>query len=244
MIASKTDIITRLKRDILPLGGLRQALPGTVTDMGLGFMEDAFPFRTFPLGAVHELVNEGPEAGAATAGFTAGLLSGLMKKGGAAVWIGSSRNLFPPALKMFGIEPDRVLFIDLYKEKDILWALEEALKCEGLSAVVGEMPGLSFTASRRFQLAVEQSRVTGFILRSNPRSLHTNACVSRWKIKPLPTQADDDLPGLGFPRWQVELLKIRNGRPGAWQVEWEAGRFRPVTEITPSILLEPKRKTG
>jgi protein ImuA len=167
-----------------------------------------------------------------------------MKKGGAAVWIGSSRNLFPPALKMFGIEPDRILFIDLQKEKDILWSLEEALKCEGLSAVVGEMPGLNFTTSRRFQLAVEQSRVTGFILRSNPRSLHTNACVSRWKIKPLPTQADDGLPGLGFPRWQVELLKIRNGRPGAWKVEWEAGRFRPVTEITPSILLEPKRKTG
>ncbi len=237
-------MITRLKSEILPLGGLRQALPGAVTDMGLGFMEDAFPFRTFPLGAIHEFVSEGPETRAATAGFTIGLLSGLMKKGGVAVWIGSFRNLFPPGMKMFGIEPDRVLFIDLQKEKDILWSLEEALKCEGLAAVVGEMSGLSFTASRRFQLAVEQSRVTGFILCSNPLSLHTNACVSRWKIKPLPTEADDGLPGLGFPRWQVELLKIRNGKPGAWQVEWEAGRFRPVTEIIPSILLEPKRKTG
>src|ERR1700694_3248592 len=132
MTASKTDTITRLKREILPLGGLRQNLPGAVNDMGLGFMEDAFPFRTFPQGAVHEFVSEGPETRAATAGFTSGLLSGLMKKGGVAVWIGSSRNLFPPGMKMFGIEPDRVLFIDLQKEKDILWSLEEALKCEGL----------------------------------------------------------------------------------------------------------------
>src|ERR1700684_950556 len=106
--------------------------------------------------------------------------------------------------------------------------MEEALKCSGLAAVVGEMPELSFTTSRRFQLAVEQSRVTGFVLRSHPRNLNTNTCVSRWKIKPLPSHAEDDLPGLGFPRWQVELQKIRNGKPGVWQVEWAAGGFRPV----------------
>jgi protein ImuA len=110
--------------------------------------------------------------------------------------------------------------------------------------VIGEIPEISFTTSRRFQLAVEQSRVTGFVLRSNPRNLNTNACVSRWKIKPMPTYTEDDLPGPGFPRWQVELLKIRNGKPGIWQVEWSARGFRTVTGIIPSIVLEPKRKTG
>ena len=103
--------------------------------------------------------------------------------------------------------------------------MEEALKCDGLSAVIGEMQELSFTASRRLQLAVEQSRVTGFILRHNPRNLNTTACVTRWKITSLPSELADDMPGVGFPRWNVELLKIRNGKPGAWQIEWTAGPF-------------------
>jgi protein ImuA len=244
MFAKKTDIFTRLKREILPLEGFRSAIPGSVMDLGLGFMEEAFPNGSFPLGAVHELISEGAESIAATAGFISGLLGGLMKNGGAAVWIGSSRILFPPALKAFGIHPDQIVFIDLQKERDTLWAMEEALKCEGLAAVIGEIPEISFTTSRRFQLAVEQSRVTGFVLRSNPRNLNTNACVSRWKIKPMPTYTEDDLPGPGFPRWQVELLKIRNGKPGIWQVEWSARGFRTVTGIIPSIVLEPKRKTG
>ena len=103
---------------------------------------------------------------------------------------------------------------------------------------------LSFTVSRRFQLAVEQSQVTGFIHRSNPRILNTNASVSRWKINPLPTETYDALPGLGFPRWNVELLKIRNGKPGTWHMEWSDHRFNLINKPIPSIIPEPKRKTG
>ena len=38
----------------------------------------------------------------------------------------------------------------------MLWVIEEALKCEGLAAVIGEIKELSFTQSRRLQLAVEK----------------------------------------------------------------------------------------
>ncbi len=150
--------------------------------------------------------------------------------------------MFPPALKSFGIAPDKIIFIDLKKEKEILWAMEEALKCDSLSAVVGEMKELSFTNSRRLQLAVEQSRVTGFILRNNTRNFSTTACVTRWKIAPLPSESDD-MPGVGFPRWNVELLKVRNGKPGSWQIEFAAGHFSLISKIT-TITLEQKKKTG
>ena len=167
-----------------------------------------------------------------------------MRNGGVAVWVSPSKTIFPPALKQFGIEPDRIVFIDLQKEKEILWTMEEALKCEGLAAVVGEIPEISLTASRRLQLAVEQSRVTGFILRNHPRNLHTNACISRWKITPLPSELIDDMPGIGFPRWNVELLKIRNGKPGTWQMEWASGRFHLIPSFTTSTREDQKTKTG
>ncbi len=166
-----------------------------------------------------------------------------MKKGGASIWINPSQTIFPPALKSFGIAPERIIFIELRKEKEMLWAMEEALKCEGLSAVIGEIKELGFTDSRRLQLAVEQSQVTGFVLRNNPRNINTTACITRWQIKSLPSELENKMPGVGFPRWNVDLLKVRNGKPGNWQMEWVAGKFRHIPE---SGLLVPvqQRKTG
>jgi protein ImuA len=244
MPMANSDIIARLKKDILPLEGLKVIQAGEEPDLGLGIINAAFPQGNFPLGAVHEFISEGPESATATSGFISGLTGSLMKKGGVLVWISASRKVFPPALQQFGIQPERIIFIDLQKEQDLLWTIEEALKCSGLAAVVGEINELSFTSTRRFQLAVEQSRVTGFIIRTNPRNLHANACVSRWKIKSIPSEFMDDLPGLGFPRWQVELLKMRNGKPGNWQIEWSSGRFRLMIETLPSLLIEQKRNTG
>ncbi len=243
MNTSKAAIIAQLQKDILPLQGFKAVSKNTVEDIGLGVIKDAFPNHQFPLGAVHEFIAASPETAAATGGFVAGILASLMRKGGAAIWISAYRTIFPPALQSFGIAPDKIIFVDLHKEKEMLWVIEEALKCEGLAAVVGELPELSFTASRRLQLAVEQSRVTGFILRYNPRNINTTACVTRWNITPLPSQLDGKMPGVGYPRWKVDLLKVRNGNPGNWQVEWVEGRFRHVPAFS-VVITEQQKKTG
>lgn len=240
MLNTKADIIAQLQREILPLQGYKSAANGVCFDGGLGPIKYAFPNGSFPLGAVHEFFCTKAEDASASSGFIAGILSSIMHRSGAALWVGSSQLIFPPALKTFGIEPDKIIFVNVANEKERLWAMEEALKCNGLSAVLGEIQEVSFTESRRLQLAVEQSRVTGFILRRNPKNLST-ACVTRWKITPLPTQSADGLPGLGFPRWNVELLKVRNGKPGIWELEWAAGGFRHVSKMA-SIGKEQHKK--
>src|SRR5690606_29282234 len=133
----------------------------------------------------------------------------------------------------YGVDPSRVIFIEVKKEADIAWVMEEALKCAPLSAVVSEMEELTFTASRRLQLAVEQSHVTGFVVRRNCRKVNTTACVSRWQISSLPGVDIDDLPGMGYTRWRVDLLKIKNGLPGTWDIRWVQGRFQ-VNPLTPA----------
>ncbi|MEZ2441727.1 ImuA family protein [Chitinophaga sp. RCC_12] len=243
MPADKAAIIAGLQRDILLLQGFKQA-SNTSVDMGLGRVTAAFPNATFPTGAIHEFMSAAAEHTAAATGFIGGLLNALMQGGGACIWISTCRTLFPPALKTFGIEPERIIFVDLKREKDVLWAMEEALKCEGLAAVIGEVRDIGFTASRRLQLAVEQSRVTGFIIRRESTAVNTTACVSRWRITPLASEPEDGLPGVGYPRWNVELLKIRNGKPGTWQIEWSAGRFRLMDEQLSSAPPELIRKIG
>lgn len=243
MTAAKADIIVQLKKEILSLQGFKTKGNAEALDILPGIITEAFPNSQFPTGAVHEFLSTSAEDAAATCGFVSGILSSLMHKKGACVWITSSLSIFPNALTSFGIVPDKVVFVRLQKEKEILWAMEEALKFDGLAAVIAETKELSFTNSRRLQLAVEQSHVTGFILRCNPKDITNTACVSRWKITSLPGELEDNMPGVGFPRWNVELLKIRNGKPGAWQIEFIEGKFYPVykTVVIPQLQ---QKKTG
>jgi len=199
-------------------------------DLGPPAIRRSLPGSVFPLGVNHEFICPDKESLTASIGFIAGILSSLMKKKGLVFWISATHRVFPPALVQFGIDPARIIFIHIVKEKEILWAMEEALKCEALAAVVGELSFLDLTQSRRLQLATEQSCVTGFILRCRPRILHTTASVCRWHIRPLGSETENGLPGIGYPRWQVDLLKVRNGKPGSWSLEWVDGKIREISE--------------
>lgn len=228
---NRHEIVNRLKQDLLRWQGV--AMHESLTErIGLGPVEDAFPGGVFPAYGVHEFISMCREESAATSGFMGGLLSRLMVDGAVCLWISTARMLFPPAVTAFGMPPDRIVFVDVARERDVLWATEEALKCGGLAAVVAELQDMDFAQSRRLQLAVEKSRVTGLILRSNPRFVGSTACAARWHIRPQPSVLADGLPGVGFPRWEVELLKVRNGNPGCWQLEWSEARFVPVMPET------------
>jgi protein ImuA len=241
MGTQQADIIAGLQKDMLLLSGFKPVTTNSGNNGGLALISKSFPNNTFPSGAVHECICNGAEHAAASYGFIGAVVGSLMKSGGASVWISSSPIIFPPALQQFGIDPAKVLFIHPKTQKDILAVTEEALKCEGFSAVVSDIKELGFIESRRYQLAVEQSNVTGFIVRHQPKNMST-ASVARWKITSL-ASGEYELPGLAFPRWNIKLLKIRNGKPGTWEMEWKDGRFN-LLEKEETIIVEQLRKIG
>ncbi|SFW26959.1 ImuA family protein [Chitinophaga sancti] len=218
MLTNKAEVIKRLQQDILHLQGFKSKNSEEHL-LGLGPVEAAFPNGIFATGVIHEFVSEGSEETAATFGFVSGVLSKLMTDARPCIWVCPSRNLFPLALKKFNIETTRIIFIETATDQESLWVMEEALKCDGIAVVVGEIPRISFSQSRRLQLAVEKSKVTGFLLRSF-KAQHVLASVAKWHISPLPGLCLDGMPGVGFPQWKVELVKVRNGKPGSWKVAW------------------------
>ena len=215
--ATKKNIIAQLKEDILQLEGFKPQTAIKEVDFGLGPLEKAFPYSQFPTSALHEFLCDEEEHTASTNGFLSILLSVLMQNEKSCIWISPFPQVFPPALKKFGIHPDRIIFIQLRKDRDILWAMEEALKCAGLAAVIAELHDFNFAQSRRLQLTIENSRITGFVLRKNSEKINTTACTARWRITPLPSFIERGLPGVGFPQWQVELLKVKNGKSGVFK---------------------------
>jgi len=240
---TKSNIITQFKNEIFSLQRFKTPLHSAVLDVGLQPIKNAFPGAEFPLGSIHEFLCETIEDVAATNGFIAGITSAFMRNGRVAIWISPTRTIFPPALKSFGISPEKVIFIDLQNEKESLWVIEKALKCDGLSAVIGETRHLSLITSRRLQLAVEKSLVTGFIIRTNRNNINATACIARWRVKHLKTVSENHLPGVGFPRFNIELLKVRNGKPGNWQLEWAAGKFRHISNVA-VVIPQQQKKAG
>ena len=239
------ELLNKLQQDILMWQGVKPAASNS-EQLGLGEIEQAFPGGIFPKSAIHEFITIVNEDSAASGGFIAGLLAILMQDGAACVWVSTARRVFPPALSAFNVAPERIIFMDVKTQKEVLWVTEEALKCEGLAAVVSELHEINLVESRRMQLAVEESGVTGFILRKDANKSASSVATARWHISPLPSETEEGMPGLGFPRWQVELLKVKNGTPGSWQMEWAGENFKPVNKgvQVPEWAEQERRQIG
>src|SRR3977135_1178858 len=135
-----------------------------VLPFGLKAIDRHLPGGGLALGALHEVAGGGNGAidGAAAALFTAGIAA---RTRGKVLWCLTRQDLFAPALAQAGLNSDRVIYLQGGDEKTILACFEEGLRHGGLGAVVAEVVRLPMTASRRLQLAAEESGTIGIALR-------------------------------------------------------------------------------
>jgi protein ImuA len=216
---AKQALLDRLRARLARLdhgARTRQVLPLELADRVL-------PGGGLARGCLHELCG-----GAAAAGFAAALLGRLAADGHVA-WIGPRDDLFAPGLSALGLAPERLIVVRARARDARLWALEEALRSPGLTAVLAEVDRLTLTQSRRLQLAAEAKGVTAFLLR--PLAESPSAAMTRWLITSLPEEAatGDASRAWRPPRWRVELVRCRGGRTGAWTIAWREGGFHEIT---------------
>ena len=81
------------------------------------------------------------------------------------LWCLRERDLITPALARAGLDPNRVIYCETWKDRGVLPTMEEGLHCHMLGAVVGAQIRLSLTAARPLQLAAGASGVTGIVIR-------------------------------------------------------------------------------
>lgn len=257
--------LERLRRHIRRLEGFGGTLAGAnrrILPFGIDEIDGRLPDGGIVRGALHEIF--AADAGIATAfcALLAGRLSGHrnvavtemgtgmeMKTGaetgsGAILWCERPRTLdagalYGPALRQFGIDPARLILVRARRDADVLWAMEEGLRCARLAVVVGEAQTISLTASRRLQLAAGESGVTALALRPASDRPPPSAALTRWRLAAAgrgdgdKSERDDNRlsqsapPGLRAARWQVDLFRCRGGTPANWMMEWsdETGDF-------------------
>ncbi|WP_343345071.1 recA-like protein [Sphingomicrobium sp. XHP0239] len=105
----------------------------------------------------------------------------------------------------------------------LLWAMEEGLRCSGLSAVIGEAWGeharLDFTATRRLAFASEAHGVACWLMRLGAQRANLSGARWRWRVESLPSQVNAlDPQAPGSSRLTADLFRVRGRAPGIW--EW------------------------
>ena len=215
-----TSILASLREQIGRIeAGSRHG--GAVLPFGIADMDTHLPGGGLALGALHEVTggrNGAVDEAAATL-FAAGIAA---RTGGKVLWCLKRADLFAPGLAQAGLAADRVIHVEAGDDRSVLACIEEGLRPGGLGAVVGDVRRLSMTASRRLQLAAEGTETMGLVLRRGRKAeMETgppSAARTRWRISARPS-APLPGPGVGRPRWRVELTRCRGGQPAEFELE-------------------------
>ncbi len=134
------------------------------------------------------------------------------------------------AFSRFGGAPDRLVLACGRQAADVLWTMEEGLRCTSLAAIIGEIWGdpraLDFTATKRLALRAERQGVPVFLVRF-AASPSLSAARQRWQITSLPSAPHPyDPQAPGTPRWRAELFRARGLPPGIWEASYDRAAHR------------------
>ena len=176
----------------------------------------------------------------------AGFLLPQVERGKPLLWVQDrmaiieSGRIYPPGLG--GIE---LIHVEARDARAALWAMEEGVRCAGLSAVIGELWGdpaaLDFTATRRLAVAAERSRVPCWLVRLGGTANLSGARM-RWRIASGPSIANPFDPcAPGTSAWHAELFRARGHPPGRWSIAHEADSFHLAASPSGGALEQGER---
>lgn len=213
----RPELLERLRAQIADVGA-------PVREVGcLPFGVDALDARLSGSGLSRSALHEVSAAAsslvddAAATLFLAGVAARLSSGVGRVVWAVTRFDLYGPGLEQVGLLPDRTLYVEAREDKDVLAVMEDSVRHGSLAAVVGEVRRADMTATRRLQLAAGERAIPVFLFRRWRRSgacplSEPSAAATRWRIASAPS-APLGIPGVGNPRWSIELVRQRNGAP-------------------------------
>lgn len=231
-----TDIIptiTALRERLSIMDRVRPPKGRDALSLGLACLDAGLPGGGLVRGGCHEFLPAPGDAGCH--GFVVSVLSGLPP--GPILWcrhrdkgdpLGQADMPYGPGLAGLGLDAGRLILVRPGSADDALWTLEEALRCPGLVAVVGDgvIPGP--VAGRRLQLAAEDGGALGILILPPLGRPPPSTALTRWhvasRVDPPPHEEG------GRPRWLVSLLRARGGGAGGgsgpWEVAWDDTAFR------------------
>jgi protein ImuA len=109
------------------------------------------------------------------------------------VWIAEdmaaleSGALHGPGIDDIGLRPERLITVHVAQRRDLLWTMEEALRCRAVGCVIAEMRhgALDTVVVRRLSLAAAESGALALLLRAAPED-DASTAATRWMVSAAP----------------------------------------------------------
>jgi len=188
----------------------------TASDTGIAALTNLFPGGGLRPGSLLEWLSA--ERGSGAGGLVWRLLGHVMRAAGMLVVVDPGRGFYPPAVAPLGIDFERVTVVRPGSRADVLWTLEQALRCAGVSGVVCPLEQVNDREFRRLQLAAEAGDNFGMLLRPSRMCGRSSWADLRLEVSPLSGNVSEpgDCPHFvsGGRRLRVELLHCRQGTAG------------------------------
>jgi protein ImuA len=188
-------------------------------------------------GALHEIAAPAEAHSAAATGFAMGLAA--LTSSSRLFWIAEdmarveSGAPHGAGLDAFGLAPERLVTVSVTHRRDLLWGMEEALRCRAVGVVIGEMRAgkIDEIAVRRLSLAAAESGALALLLRAAPPG-DSSTAATRWIVG---AASSTIAHGPGAPRFAAHLVRNRRGPVGSWILEWSDSdeRFILATHAQP-----------
>ena len=205
-------LLRRLER---PAKGVLQPRVST----GCEPLDAALPGQGFLRGSLVEWLAGGLGCGAGMLALRAAREA--CREGGALVVIDPHHNFYPPAAAAWGVDLHNTIVVRAAQGKEnqrhkqspsqqSLWALDQALRCPHVAAVVA-WPTLESRVFRRLQLAVETSGCLGLLVRSATARREASWADVRLMVSPVEPALQTLKPLDLSWRLKIEVLRCRGG---------------------------------
>jgi protein ImuA len=182
-------------------------------------------------GGIVEWLAAQPGAGAVTSAFQIMARSAGDLGDGVWVIVDPARECYLPGLSGWGVNPGRTLVLRPTTIQETCWAIEQCLRCPGVSATWAWLDRpISARVSRRWQLAAEIGGGTGLFFR--PAKARREAVWADLRLLVKPRAGGEG----ETRRVQIEVLYRRGGLGGstlAWEIDHAAGIVRPLPQVAP-----------
>jgi hypothetical protein len=142
------------------------------------------------------------------------------------VLVDRGQSFYPPAAHACHLDLQNTIVVHPTNEKDECWALEQALRCPDVAAVVAWPQRLASQSFRRLQLAAEHGGSLGLLIRP-PSARHESSWASvRMLVSPRAAP-----PSAGQPGWRLGIELLRCGgffgtKPIELEIDNQTGEVR------------------
>jgi len=226
-VPARRQLLRTLKERI---AGIERAGPPagqTPIASGCPPLDRLLPAQGFRRGTLVEWLAAGDGTGAQT--LALGTARQACREGGALVVLDEAREFYPPAAVRLGIEPDRLIVVRAANPADNTWALDQALRCLGVAAVLAWPAKLDGRTFRRLQLAAEQGGNLGLLIRPQRARHEPSWADVRLLVEPLPSAGPAERR-----RLRIELLRSRGNvsdRGVEVEIDDETRTVHPVARL-------------